>query len=141
MSTEYTYAFISKYPPTPSQIEMASRYGITLDYVGDRNAFHFSPTEYSKFDGVIVSHPAMALRLLDCKRTIGVFENVLGPEDPGTPNHKVWVAKRLHIYKATGTPYIQWEENGTVYQNGRTGPKPQSGENTFPMEVTDFHLK
>ncbi len=83
------FAFISRHAPTPEQIVMAEQQEIGLFWVGDADAFTITPawvydhTRDSSADGVIVVHPAAALRL--CSRfPIGVFENANRAE-PGQP--------------------------------------------------------
>lgn len=76
------FAFISRHAPTAGQIEMAKAEGIELIYVGDADAFAVGPSfvdEMSNrhdalFEGVIVVHPAAALRLAG-SFLVGVFEN------------------------------------------------------------------
>lgn len=70
------FAFISRHVPNQTQIDLAAQKGIELVHVGDRDAFSVSHDEFRSFDGVVVVHPAMALRLLTTMNMIGVFNNV-----------------------------------------------------------------
>lgn len=95
-------AFISRYLPTAEQTELASEQGFTLHHVGDVDAFtvvnrfiHDVGNRLGlNFEGVVVVHPAAALRLAP-KFLIGVFENEnrTMEEDPTR-----FAAKSLHIY-------------------------------------------
>lgn len=71
------FAFISRHMPTDGQIAMAADQGIELVHVGDADAFTVSPSfvaAHGAFDGVVVVHPAAALRLAP-SFLVGVFEN------------------------------------------------------------------
>jgi len=71
------FAFISRHLPTDGQIAMAADQGIDLVHIGDADAFTVSPAfvdEHGAFDGVVVVHPAAALRLAPTF-LVGVFEN------------------------------------------------------------------
>lgn len=73
------FAFISRHTPTTGQTQLASDKGITLVPIGDRDAFSVNVTdimghENGLFDGVVVVHPAAAMRLCG-SFLIGVFEN------------------------------------------------------------------
>lgn len=71
------FAFISRHSPTEGQIALAAKEGIELIHVGDADAFTVSPAwvdEHGAFDGVVVVHPAAALRLATTY-LVGVFEN------------------------------------------------------------------
>lgn len=71
------FAFISRHVPTQTQIDLAAQKGIELVHVGDRDAFSVSRQEFrGLYDGAIVVHPVMALRLLSEVFDIGVFNNV-----------------------------------------------------------------
>lgn len=71
------FAFISRHQPTDSQHALAAEQGHTLTHIGDTDAFtvgagfvhHNGP-----FEGVVVVHPAAALRLAN-QFVVGVFEN------------------------------------------------------------------
>jgi hypothetical protein len=71
------FAFISRHAPTDGQKQMAADKGIELAHVGDADAFSIIPSwidEQGAFDGVVVVHPAAALRLAHTF-AVGVFEN------------------------------------------------------------------
>lgn len=96
------FAFISRHQPTEKQRELAGKEGIELVHVGDCDAFTITrewvleqrteATPY--FSGVIVVHPAAALRLCE-DFVIGVFENANRAE-VGQPPAFEPVA--LHLY-------------------------------------------
>lgn len=88
------FAFISRHTPTQDQVLMAQDKGIELVHVGDRDAFTVNPQEFQDFEGVVVVHPAMAMRL--CKLfKIGVFENGNRAAEGEKPQ---FYPKELHIY-------------------------------------------
>lgn len=89
------FAFISRHQPTPEQHSLARLEGIELVAVGDRDAFTVERAEFSDFDGVIVVHPAMALRLSGPGFYVGVFENANRAPEGEKPH---FVAKALHVY-------------------------------------------
>lgn len=71
------FAFISRHAPTQGQIEMAAAQGIELAHVGDADAFSVGAGfvhHHGPFEGVVVVHPAAALRLAP-QFLVGVFEN------------------------------------------------------------------
>ena len=71
------FAFISRHTPTQSQHDLAAEQGIALTHIGDHDAFTVSPgfvDNAGPFEGVIVVHPAAALRLAP-SFLVGVFEN------------------------------------------------------------------
>lgn len=76
------FAFISRHIPTEDQINLAESQGIRLITIGDMNAFTIDTNSIMElgvenetpFDGVIVVHPAAALRLAG-DFLVGVFEN------------------------------------------------------------------
>lgn len=89
-------AFISRHVPTTEQIAVAAQADVELVHVGDRDAFSVSITEFENFDGVVVVHPAAALRLACQAAWIGVFEN--GNRAPeGQPVQ--FVPVRLHLFR------------------------------------------
>ena len=60
------FAFISRHEPTAEQIKLAQLNGIELTHIGDADAFTVSACfvdNAGSFDGVVVVHPAAALRL------------------------------------------------------------------------------
>jgi hypothetical protein len=91
------FAFISRHVPTPEQQALAGDQGIELVSIGDTDAFTVTPGfvyDAGPFEGVIVVHPAAAMRL--CQEFIvGVFENANRAE-PGQPPQ--FFAKALHVY-------------------------------------------
>lgn len=71
------FAFISRHEPTAEQRAMAADCDIELVSIGDRDAFSVTPADIEQagdFDGVVVVHPAAAMRLAG-QYQIGVFEN------------------------------------------------------------------
>jgi hypothetical protein len=91
------FAFISRHTPTPEQHALAQAKGIELIPVGDMDAFTVQAWNVNKigdFCGVIVVHPATALRL--CKYyEVGVFENENRAPEGERPT---FIAKALHLY-------------------------------------------
>lgn len=91
------FAFISRHTPTPEQQALAAEQGIEITSIGDTDAFNVTPGfvyAQGAFEGVIVVHPAAALRL--CQEfMVGVFENANRAE-PGQPPQ--FFAKALHVY-------------------------------------------
>lgn len=91
------FAFISRHAPTPGQVAMAENQGIVLVPVGDMDAFTVSPGDVDAlgaFDGVIVVHPAAALRLASTF-LVGVFENANRAPEGERPTFE---AVALHIF-------------------------------------------
>ena len=93
------FAFISRHNPTQGQLQLAADQGITLVQVGDRDAFTVNITDLTShndgpFDGVIVVHPAAAMRLCGTF-LIGVFENANRAPEGEKPSFE---AVSLHIY-------------------------------------------
>lgn len=91
------FAFISRHQPTPGQVAMAENQGIVLVPVGDRDAFTVSPGDVDAlgaFDGVVVVHPAAALRLAPAF-LVGVFENANRAPEGERPTFD---AVALHIF-------------------------------------------
>lgn len=79
------FAFISRHIPTDTQVQLAADAGVNLVHVGDADAFTVTPAFVHGrerdacdsgfwFDGVVVVHPAAALRLAN-NFLVGVFEN------------------------------------------------------------------
>lgn len=96
------YAFISRHEPTQAQLDLALRWGIDLVPVGDADAFEVTPEwvesyDNPGFDGVIVVHPAAAMRLAKTHK-VGVFRNAnrAGPGEP--PKFE---AQGLYLYDLT----------------------------------------
>ena len=91
------YAFISRHKATESQHQLAGKQGIDLVEIGDRDAFFVSPSEVDEagaFSGVIVVHPAAALRLAGAF-LIGVYKNINRAPVGETPRFE---AESLHVY-------------------------------------------
>lgn len=91
------FAFISRHVPTQSQHDLAAAEGIELIHIGDADAFTVSPSfvdAAGAFEGVIVVHPAAAMRL--CGRfVVGVFENANRAPVGERPQFE---AVALHLY-------------------------------------------
>lgn len=71
------FAFISRHEPTASQHTLAAEQGHTLTHVGDADAFTVGTSfvyDHGEFEGVVVVHPAAAMRLAP-QFVVGVFEN------------------------------------------------------------------
>lgn len=90
------FAFISRHTPTNDQINLAAEQNIEIVHVGDRDAFNVMPDDIDiiQFDGVIVVHPAAAMRLKD-HFEIGVYENANRAPEGEKPEFK---AVALHLY-------------------------------------------
>ena len=94
------FAFISRHAPTEQQIALATDQGIELVLIGDLDAFTVTAKDVVAacsdycIDGVIVVHPAAALRL-QYSFKIGIFENALRAEEGQKPTFE---AKSLHVF-------------------------------------------
>ena len=96
------FAFISRHAPTSGQVALADEQGITLHHVGAADAFtvgngfvHEAGVRLDVvFEGVVVVHPAAALRLCS-EFLVGVFENATRPAVDGKPQFE---AKALHVF-------------------------------------------
>jgi len=91
------FAFITRHEATIEQHQLAKEQGIELAVVGDMDAFSVTPemvADKGTFDGVIVVHPASAMRLKD-SYLVGVFENGQRSEEGEKPT---FYAKALHIF-------------------------------------------
>lgn len=91
------FGFISRHQPTPEQHDLAARLDIELVTVGDHDAFTVQPYDFDSagvLDGVIVVHPAAALRLAPFYE-IGVFENAARAAEGERPT---FCAVGLHLY-------------------------------------------
>jgi hypothetical protein len=91
------FAFISRHEPTASQYDLADQQEITLVPIGDLDAFSVTVAdvdEHGDFDGVVVVHPAAAMRLAS-QFLVGVFKNAnrARPDEP--PKFE---AESLEIY-------------------------------------------
>ena len=99
------FAFISRHKPTQDQVQLAAEQGIVLHSIGDVDAFTVTPAwveanapeTIEEFKGVVVVHPAAALRLCD-DYLIGIFENANRAPEGAPPQFS---AKALHIYDLT----------------------------------------
>lgn len=91
------FAFLSRHTPTPEQIALALELGVELVEIGDADAFVVGPGfiyEAGNFEGVVVVHPAAAMRLCS-EFVIGVFENANRAPVGENPQ---FTAKALHLY-------------------------------------------
>lgn len=93
------FAFISRHVPTAGQLQLAADKGIILVQIGDRDAFTVTDTDLIDHDdgpfvGVVVVHPAAAMRLCGTF-LIGVFENANRAPEGEKPSFE---AVSLHIY-------------------------------------------
>ncbi len=91
------FAFISRHTPTKEQLDLATEQGIDMTYIGDADAFSVDPDFVrgrGDFVGVIVVHPAAALRLAS-SFLVGVFEHGYLVEVAGKPR---FYATSLQIY-------------------------------------------
>lgn len=91
------FAFISRHTPTSDQIRLAADQGIELISIGDFDAFNASPSQvdsFGAFEGVIVVHPAAALRLAG-SFLVGVFENANRAPEGERPQFE---ALALHVH-------------------------------------------
>ena len=71
------FAFISRHELTDSQLALAGEQGIELVHIGDVDAFTVSASfvdHHGAYEGVVVVHPAAALRLAG-SFLVGVFKN------------------------------------------------------------------
>jgi len=91
------FAFISRHKPTNTQYLLAEAAGIDLIPAGDADAFSITNgfvDSLGAFDGVVVVHPATALRLAS-DFLIGVFENANRTPEGEKPTFE---AVNLHVY-------------------------------------------
>ena len=91
------FAFISRHTPTQAQIDLAAEQDIELVHVGDADAFTVTQgwvDEKGAFNGVVVVHPAAAMRLCGTFY-VGVFENANRAPEGERPQFE---AKALHVY-------------------------------------------
>lgn len=91
------YAFLTRHTASAEQVALAAERGIELVPIGDRDAFTVTCADVAQvgeFDGVIVVHPAAALRLSG-KYRVGVFEN----QNRAAPGEKpTFLAVALHVF-------------------------------------------
>lgn len=96
------FAFITRHVPTAEQVALAAEQGITLHSVGDADAFTVSNSFVHEaaarlnvtFEGVVVVHPAAALRLCS-EFLVGVFENANRAPEGAPPQ---FAAKALYLF-------------------------------------------
>ncbi len=91
------FAFLSRHQPTAEQLTIAESMGIDLIPIGDADAFSVTPARVyaaGPFVGVVVVHPAAALRLAH-EFLIGVFENAIRAPEGERPT---FTPVDLHIY-------------------------------------------
>ncbi len=99
------FAFISRHEITERQKEMAAEQDVEIIPIGDADAFAVTPDlvkTAGQFDGVVVVHPAAAMRLAK-EYKIGVFENRLRVE-PGLP--VIFEEKSFHVYDLRTKPNV-----------------------------------
>ena len=101
------FAFVSRHTPTQGQVDLAAAKGIELVHVGDADAFTITPewvkvsdAQAAEFVGVVVVHPAAALRLAPFY-PVGIFENANRAE-PGQPPQFEAVSFHLYNLNLTG---------------------------------------
>jgi len=91
------FAFISRHKPTEEQKTLAGEEGIELVHIGNADAFTISAgfvDNSGSFEGVVVVHPAAALRL--CSQfDVGIFENGSRPGEDDKPQ---FFAKSFHLF-------------------------------------------
>lgn len=91
------FAIISQQDITDKQRELAAEQNVEIIKIADIDVFSITPefiVAIGSFDGVIVVHPAAAMRLASVYK-IGVFENRLRIEQ-GHPI--IFEEKSFHIY-------------------------------------------
>lgn len=94
------FAFVSRHQPTVGQLLIAAMGDINLVPVGDRDAFSIDPAEFAQYEGVVVVHPAAALRLMAAGKYVGVFENESRAAEGQKPTFE---AARLHVFAEVGS--------------------------------------
>lgn len=100
--TTAALAFISRHAPTAEQVALAAEQGFALHSIGDADALtvgngfvHEAAASLGvTFEGVVVVHPAAALRLAP-EFLIGVFENANRAPEGAAPQFS---AKALHMF-------------------------------------------
>ena len=96
------FAFISRHNPSKEQFTLANEQGIELVHIGDLDAFSVSIEDIPEhFEGVIVVHPMMALRL-SYYYPIGVFENSIRSSEGDKPQ---FFASKLVIWRSYSHDY------------------------------------
>jgi hypothetical protein len=91
------FLFISRHEPTQRQHDLAAEKGIKIEWHGDADAFsvdHSFVDHHGAYAGVIVVHPAAALRLAP-HFYVGVFENANRAPENEKPQFE---AAALHVY-------------------------------------------
>jgi len=94
-------AFISRHKPTVEQHKLAASEGFELVEIGDMDAFNISISDvraHGHFVGVVVVHPAAALRLIAAFDVL-IFENSNRAPEDERPQFK---ATALHVFPAVG---------------------------------------
>lgn len=92
------FAFVSRHQPTVGQLLIAAMGDVNLVPVGDRDAFSIDPAEFAQFDGVVVVHPAAAIKYFAAMTSVGVFANANRAREGQPP---IFEAASLHIFTAT----------------------------------------
>ena len=93
------FAFISRHTPTKEQHAIAALKGIELIHVGDMDAFTADFTTLPKVVGVVVVHPAAAMKAAAHHYLVGVFENANRAAEGEKPTFE---AHALHVYQTNG---------------------------------------
>lgn len=91
------FAFISRHEPTAEQHALAAEQGVELTHIGDADAFTIGQGfvyDAGPFEGVVVVHPAAAMRLAAIF-LVGVFEN---GSRPGPDEKPQFYAKAFHVF-------------------------------------------
>lgn len=112
MTTLKNFVFISRHTPTADQLALASKAGIALLHVGDRDAFTLNAKEFAPdetISGMIVVHPAAAMKFLAADYHVGIFENANRAPEGQKPTFE---AVRLHLFSAAeGGELFQLEQS------------------------------
>ena len=111
-------AFISRHEPTIEQHQLAKEKGFIIVHVGDRDAFTFDFKELDKsFAGVIVVHPALAIKALQYFSIVGVFENINRAKVGEKPK---FVTGALHLFRVGVNVYVRRLNMVSVITSKRT---------------------
>lgn len=128
------FAFIARHTPTSEQIALAEEKGIELTPVGDMDAFTIETEDLATlgdFDGVVVVHPAAAMRLCHVYE-IGVFENSNRAPVGEKPD---FFATELHVFDLLRDLNPFSVENKNKYKEGFDAFKTkrmEAGDNPYP---------